>query len=85
MEYVAKKTYLSPSYFSAVFKAETGESATHFLARYRLERARELLEGTNTRIADIGARVGFSSASYFVTVFRGAYGMSPSQYREQHA
>ena len=85
MEYIAKKTYLSPSYFSAVFKAETGESATHFLARYRLERARELLEGTNTRIADIGARVGFSSASYFVTVFRGAYGMSPSQYREQHA
>lgn len=85
MEYIAKKTYLSPSYFSAVFKAETGESATHFLARYRLERARELLESTNTRIADIGARVGFSSASYFVTVFRGAYGMSPSQYREQHA
>lgn len=83
VETLAKRTYLSPSYFSAVFKAETGESATHFLARYRLEQARHLLAGTNTRIADISARVGFSSASYFVTVFRGAYGISPSQYREQ--
>ena len=84
MEHIARRVYLSPSYFSAVFKSETGESATHFLARYRLERARELLEKTGSKISDISAKVGFSSSSYFVTVFHGAYGLSPTQYREQH-
>jgi two-component system response regulator YesN len=83
MEYIARRVYLSPSYFSGVFKSETGESATHFLARYRLERARELLERTGNKISDISAKVGFSSSSYFVTVFHGAYGLSPAQYREQ--
>lgn len=84
LDYLADRVYLSPSYLSSVFKAETGESLVKFLTRYRLERAQELLLHTNNKVADVGKQVGFSSSSYFVTVYRNFFGVSPSQYREQN-
>ncbi len=84
LDYLADRVYLSPSYFSSVFKAETGESLVKFLTRYRLERAQDMLLHTNNKVADIGKQVGFSSSSYFVTVYRNFFGISPSQYREQN-
>ena len=49
--------------------------------QYAHEAARMLVE-TDTPVAVISREVGMENASYFSTVFRKAYGMSPSLYRE---
>ena len=47
----------------------------------RMEKARELLKGTNMKISDICEQVGYGSVSYFCRSFRNEYGVTPEQYR----
>jgi two-component system response regulator YesN len=82
LESVAGRVYWSPGYLSVVFKRETGLSVSKYICRCRLEKAERLLLTTNVRVADIGTAVGFSSDSYFVSVFGAHYGQSPSKYRK---
>ena len=62
-------------------KAETGLSATHFIRRYRLKAAEELLTTTERTISEIAYDVGFSSPSYFTRSFVRQYGLTPTEYR----
>lgn len=82
LEYLAEQVYLSPNYLSSLFKRMTGYSINKYICKYRLEKAEQLLLTTNLRVSDIGVTVGFSSGSYFVTVYGNHYGQSPSKYRE---
>ncbi len=63
------------------FKARTGMSPVRFLARKRLEKARELLLATNKNLAETATLSGFNSESYFCKVFKKSTGMTPEQYR----
>jgi two-component system response regulator YesN len=80
----AQHVHLSVSYFSNLFKKETGESYTNYLARYRLGKAKILLCNTNMKIAEIAESVGYDDPNYFTTVFRQWFQASPSEYRKQH-
>lgn len=51
------------------------------LARIRLQRAKELLLGTDLAVADVAARTGFNTAQYFNNVFRRETGLTPLSYR----
>ena len=85
MEQMAQRVYLSPSYFSRVFKEETGESFTTYLTRIRIERSKSLLSQKSIRLTDIAQLVGFEDQSYFTKVFKKQEGMPPLRYRESHA
>lgn len=78
---MAGRVYLSPAYFSRLFKEETGESFTVYLNRVRIERSKELLLHQNLRLADIAQLVGFEDQSYFTKVFKKIVGMPPLRYR----
>lgn len=81
LEEVAQRVFLSPAYFSRVFKAEMGESFTAYLNRIRIERSKELLRHKNIRLTDIAQLVGFEDQSYFTKVFKKLVGVPPLQYR----
>ena len=68
---------LSPSYISRLFRREFGLSFSAYLTARRLESARHLLQTTHLQIAEIAARCGFSSSSYFIKVFSAHYGLTP--------
>lgn len=55
----------------------------HELARIRMQRAKELLLGTELPMADIAARTGFNTAQYFNNVFRKENGLTPLNYRRE--
>ena len=55
-----------------------------YIARFRVERAANLLKYSNESIAGIGDYVGFPSQSYFGNTFKKYMGMSPGQYREKY-
>jgi two-component system, response regulator YesN len=79
---VAEHMGLTSSYFSRLFKQETGSSYIDYVINLRIEHAKRLLRTTTHRIFDIGEMVGYPNSQYFCTLFRKACGVSPAEYRE---
>jgi AraC-like DNA-binding protein len=73
---------LSPSYLSRLFHHEFGVSFSAYLTARRLESARHLLQTTRLQIAEIAARCGFGSSSYFIKVFSAHYGVTPGNHAD---
>ena len=85
MEKMARQVYLSPSYFSRIFKEEMGTPFTAYLNRVCVDRGKELLRRKDIRLTDIAQLVGFEDQSYFTKVFKKQEGIPPLRYRESHA
>ncbi len=72
---------LSRFHFVRAFKAAVGKPPHRWLVGLRIERAKELLIGSDTPIIDVAARVGFDSQSHFGQVFLDQVGMCPREWR----
>jgi len=83
IEMLAERVFLAPSYLSTIFKKETGQNLSKFIKICRMEKAREMLEGTKDKIVSISEKVGYPNVSYFCQSFREYYGMTPQKYRDQ--
>ncbi len=80
---VAKAVNCSTFYFCKMFKKTTGLHFTEYLARVRIEKAKNLLLNPNLRISEIAYEVGFQSLTHFNRVFRRLVGESPTEYRHK--
>ncbi len=83
LEQMARRVFLSPSYFSRVFKQELGRSFSVYLNMLRIKKSKELLLGTNLKLIDIALAVGFEDQSYFTKIFKKEVGTTPLQFRIQ--
>lgn len=83
-EGLAERVNLSPGYFGKLFNEHTGKSVNEYIVSLRLERAKELLSTSNISINNISGKVGFNNPTYFMTVFKKAFGMTPNQYRTEN-
>ena len=82
---VAKVVNMSASYFSEKFKEATGINFVEFVARTRVEKARNLLQNPRLRISEVAFEVGFQSLSQFNRTFKKVTGKSPGELRESLA
>lgn len=64
-----------------MFKQKTGENLTDYINNVRIEKARDILRNTNTKIGDIAGLVGLESRTTFLRVFKKLEGISPNEYR----
>ena len=80
---VASAVNTSTFYFCKMFKKATGINFTEYLARVRVEKAKNLLLNPNLRISEVAFASGFQSLSHFNRVFRRIAGHSPTRYREK--
>ena len=78
---LAKLAGLSPSHYSALFKAHTGYAPIDYLTRVRVHRACQLLDTTQNSVKSIAASVGYKDQLYFSRVFRAINEVSPREYR----
>ncbi|MCR5002425.1 MAG: response regulator [Lachnospiraceae bacterium] len=69
------------SYFSSVFKKETGVSFVTYLTEVRMNEAQRLLDTTDEKSYIIAGMVGYEEPNYFSYVFKKHFGISPSKYR----
>lgn len=85
VEAMAKELFLSRTYLSRKFKAESGETLTDFILKEKTEEAKRFLRYSDKSLTAIGLYLGFSSQSHFSRVFRKYTSLSPSEYRQKHA
>ena len=78
---IAESIFVNPSYLSASFKQEVGESLSHYIRRKRIRQAEKLLREGRDSMADIAAACQFCSQSHFIQVFRKMRGLTPEQFR----
>ena len=76
---------VSNSYFSTIFKKETGNSFISYLTDYRMDQAARRLIETSEKSYIIAKEVGYTDPNYFSYVFKRRFGVSPSKYRTEHA
>jgi AraC-like DNA-binding protein/ligand-binding sensor protein len=84
LEDVARAVYLSPNYFSSLFKRVTGSSFRSYLVGKRIAAAGELLEQTDLPIKEVVTRVGFKDYNYFNRTFSAFTELTPARYRALH-
>jgi len=83
VEEVARRLGVSYQSLYRQFKQTTGISPKDFANQVRRARAEELLAGTNLRVKEIAARLGYHSASHFSLEFKSIHGISPSLWKQR--
>jgi AraC-like DNA-binding protein len=78
---LARAAFASDAHFIRSFRRAFGETPHRYLTRRRVERAKELLRGTDATVTEISLQVGFRSLGSFSTAFRSLTGEAPSRYR----
>jgi len=82
LEEVASHVYLSPSYFSKIFKEEMKVNFNTYLNQKRIEMSKKLLLDDSIVLVDVSNLVGYEDQSYFSKVFKKLVGVSPGKYRD---
>ncbi len=62
------------------FKQIYGDSVFSFLFDYKMEYARKMLETGRHNVNEVGLKVGYSTASHFISAFKKKYGTTPKKY-----
>ena len=62
--------HLHPVYLGQLFHKETGETFAEYINKYRIERAKEQLRGSNLKVHEIARKVGYWETGYFYKQFR---------------
>ena len=78
---VAEQVSLNPSYFSRLFRKETGQNFLQYVASVKIEEAKKQLEQTDDPIYKIAEKVGYTEQT-FRRVFKSQTEMSPNEYRK---
>ncbi|MGA0042610.1 MAG: helix-turn-helix transcriptional regulator [Flavobacteriaceae bacterium] len=62
------------------FKQIYGTTVYQFLFDYKMEFSRRLLESGESNVNEVGLKVGYSTASHFISAFKKKYGTTPKKY-----
>lgn len=82
LEQVSCIVGFNSSYFSRLFKKETGKNFVEYLTELRMLEAQQLLSETDKSIAEIAEEVGYTDDKYFSRAFKKYSGLKPKDYRK---
>lgn len=82
---LAAQAALSEHHFAHMFRVSFGMAPHAWVLDRRLERARELLRGTDQPLAHVAQACGFASASHLVRRFTQVMGVPPARFRRATA
>lgn len=85
MDQLARQAAVSPAHLSRVFSHSFGEPPMRLLRHVRLDRAAQMLIGTDLDVSDVARACGFAASSHFSRAFSKAYGLPPTEYRATDA
>ncbi len=85
VEELSAQLGVSKSHLVRVFSAEMGVGPGQYLTSVRIDAAKALLARRDYPLEVVATLSGFSGANYLCKVFRKNTGLTPSEYRAQHA
>lgn len=77
--------YLNPYYIGKLIKKKQGESFNEYMNKIRIEQAKLMLSDTLLSISDISDKVGYKYLNHFYKIFKDITGISPGEFRKDHA
>ena len=84
MNELAEHVKLNETDLSKLFRKETGMSISEYIREKKIEEAKGLLRFTEKSSIEIATDLGFSSHSYFISVFKKVTGITPKEYRNRY-
>ena len=84
LEDIARAGNMSKSHLNEWFRTVTGMTPYEYLLVSRVERAVELLRGTDMTVLSVSESCGFSNLANFNKAFKKRTGLTPQGYRKSH-
>ena len=81
---LAEEVGLSRTQLHRKMKEITGISTGEFIRNHRLQQAARLIREGKINIAQVAYSIGFNNQTYFSTVFKKHFGMTPTEYAEKY-
>ena len=85
MKSTANRFGYSPKYFSKILSDELGKSFIEIKHDICMKQAAFLLTNSDISISEVASSVGFANYSFFYSLFKKEFGMTPGKYREVNA
>lgn len=84
LEQISEKLNVTPEYVGTQFHKEVGMTFSAYMRNYRINKAKELLCGTDLKLYQISRKVGYADSNYFSRVFKEVTGQLPAEYRKTY-
>ena len=81
---IADEFNITGQYLSVLFKKYRKENLQNYIARVRVEYAKELLKNNKYTVFQIANMVGYSNDIGFIRVFKKLEGITPGKFRQLH-
>ena len=81
VKYIADKVFLSANYFGDMIKKQTGQTASEYIQKKLIERAKETLLGTDKTTSEIAYELGFQYPQHLSRMFKRMTGCTPNEFR----
>lgn len=82
---ISSNLKLDRSYFTKIFKKETGIAPSQWLSDIRIKKACDLLKNTNLTVNEVAYSVGIFDQFYFSRLFKASTGHTPSSFKKLNA
>lgn len=80
---MSKTLGMNTSYFSSLFKKETGKTYTDYVNEQRMQNAKRLLKNTTLQIQTVAQHCGILDVNYFTKLFKKYNGITPGKFRDK--
>ncbi|WP_188889430.1 helix-turn-helix domain-containing protein [Paenibacillus radicis (ex Gao et al. 2016)] len=82
---LAEEAGMTPAAYSRLFLKVTGSTPVEYLGMIRMNKAKELLNKSHSRVKEVAASVGFRSEFYFSRMFQRTVGVPPTIYMKRQS
>ena len=66
------------------FKKIYGKPVYQYLLEHKMELAKKLLSENNYNVNEVSIKLGYSTASHFITAFKNKYGLTPKNFKQNY-
>ncbi len=84
LEDVSKLIFLSPKYFSRIFKEKTGMGFNDYKLNIKINKSKEFLINSGLNIDEIAYKMGYENSESFIRIFKKITNLTPTEFRDKH-